>query len=253
MINEPGYFFNPIKRDIAMIQGDTCSFGFQVQGLEGERPSSIFFTCKETIEDEDPLFQVDNTNNIHERSYDSEKDILTYGVRIPPYLTHNIALGRYFYDLQVQVNGDIITLMSGRLTLEGQTTNNTTPPPPPIEDGDNTYYPRLDVDPTTKKLYTEKSVNDIADAINLLYGVAITGQAEPYKISEMAPAIETASDYVVDASDAIKEISDITSDTTIDYLPYVIRSLIWEGTQEEYEDLPSINPNTLYIIIEEEE
>lgn len=33
-----GFFFNPIRRDISMIKGDTMSFGFQVQGLEGKIP-----------------------------------------------------------------------------------------------------------------------------------------------------------------------------------------------------------------------
>lgn len=40
---EAGYFFNPIKRDIAIVQGDTCSFGFQLQGLQGQRPTSITY------------------------------------------------------------------------------------------------------------------------------------------------------------------------------------------------------------------
>ena len=51
-----GYFFNAIRRDISMIRGDTMSFSFQLKGLGGQRPEDIKFTCKETIEDVDPLF-----------------------------------------------------------------------------------------------------------------------------------------------------------------------------------------------------
>lgn len=113
-----GYFFNPIKRDITMIRGDTMSFGFQIQGLGGQTPRVITFTCKETPESDTDLFSVDLNDHIRERSYDSEHDIRTYVVRIPPILTADLELGRYFYDLQININNDIITLMRGRLSLE---------------------------------------------------------------------------------------------------------------------------------------
>lgn len=168
---EAGYFFNPIKRDIAIVQGDTCSFGFQLQGLQGQRPTSIILSCKETIEDEDPIFMVSDTDTIDERSYDETSDILTYSVRIPPYATHNIPLGRYFYDLQIVVNNDVITLMSGRLSLEYQVTK-TTVSPPVADDGDEILYPRDDIQEGAKKIYTESKVNDIANKINELLNQA---------------------------------------------------------------------------------
>lgn len=118
-----GYFFNPIKRDITIIRGDTLSFAFQVQGLDGQTPNEIAFTCKETPESDTPLFSVDLNDHIRERSYDSERDITTYVVRIPPILTADLELGRYFYDLQININNDIITLMRGRLSLEYEITN----------------------------------------------------------------------------------------------------------------------------------
>ena len=118
-----GYFFNPIRRDIAMIKGDTMSFGFQVQGLEGQTPSAITFTCKETPESETELFSVDLTEHISESPHDSERDIRTYIVRIPPILTEDLELGRFFYDLQININNDIINLMRGRLSLEYEITN----------------------------------------------------------------------------------------------------------------------------------
>jgi len=115
-----GYFYNAIRRDIRMIKNDTLSFGFQLQGLGDQEPESIVFTCKETPEDTDPLFSVSLEDTIDIREYDEDKDIYTIGVRIPPRLTEDIDLGRYYYDLQVSVNGDIITLMKGRLTVEYQ-------------------------------------------------------------------------------------------------------------------------------------
>jgi hypothetical protein len=117
-----GYFFNPIRRDIAMIRGDTMSFGFEIQGLGDQSPDAIIFTCKETPEDEEELFSVSLADNITEDSYDPELDIRTFVVRIPPVLTEDLELGRYFYDLQVYINNDILTLLRGRLTLEYEIT-----------------------------------------------------------------------------------------------------------------------------------
>lgn len=119
------FFFNAVRRDISMVKGDTLAFGFQIQGLGGSEPSSIIFTCKNTPEDTSALFAVSLDDNITLRDYNSEEDIYTYSVRIPPSLTEDLDIGRYFYDLQLTANDDILTLMIGRLTLEQEITKNT--------------------------------------------------------------------------------------------------------------------------------
>lgn len=111
-------FNNSIKRDISMVRGDTLSFGFQVTGLGGAEPDSIYFSCKEHLEDETYVFSVYLENGIEKRSYDAETDTLTYGVRVAPALTEDVDFGKYFYDLQIGINGDILTLMKGRLSIE---------------------------------------------------------------------------------------------------------------------------------------
>ena len=127
-----GYFYNPIHRDLTMVRGDVLSFAFQVQGLKGQTPEAITFTCKETIESENKLFEVNLSNTIKYRSYDKKNDILTYTLRIPPYLTENIDLGRYFYDLEILINGDVITILKGRLTLDYDLSKVIDPPTPPV-------------------------------------------------------------------------------------------------------------------------
>lgn len=111
-------FNNAIKRDISMVRGDTLSFGFQISGLEGERPDAIFFSCKEKLEDTTYIFSVSMEDGISERSYDAETDTLTYGVRVAPELTEDVEFGKYFYDLQLGINDDILTLMKGKLSIE---------------------------------------------------------------------------------------------------------------------------------------
>lgn len=112
-------FYNAIKMDIAMIKGDTMSFGFQMQGLDGSAPSSIIFSCKEDPEDDDAVFSSSlEDGGIWLDSEDPETDLLEYGVRIAPAKTKNLNTGRYYYDLQIVVNDDVYTLMKGRLQIE---------------------------------------------------------------------------------------------------------------------------------------
>ena len=117
-------FNNSIKRDISMVRGDTLSFGFQITGLEGERPDEIYFSCKENLEDTTYIFSISTADGISERSYDQTTDTLTYGVRVAPELTESVAFGKYFYDLQIDINDDILTLMKGKLSIEWEVKDN---------------------------------------------------------------------------------------------------------------------------------
>lgn len=197
-----GYFFNAIRRDISMIRGDTMSFAFQVKGLEGQRPTDIKFTCKETIEDVDPLFICILGESISEISYDPDKDLLTYRVRVRPYQTAELELGRFFYDLELKVNGDIITLMTGRLSLESEITTGTTPPPdPPVPGGDDIEYPQEDIPVGYMRKYTEQYISDIATAIK-----AVNGSEDDYTTQEMSGAISDIGDTIAALNERIVEL-----------------------------------------------
>lgn len=196
-----GYFFNAIRRDISMIRGDTMSFAFQVKGLEGQRPTDIKFTCKETIEDVDPLFICILGESISEISYDPDKDLLTYRVRVRPYQTAELELGRFFYDLELTVNGDIITLMTGRLSLESEITTGTTPVPPVILDGDDIEYPQEDIPVGYMRKYTEQYISDIATAIK-----AVNGSEDDYTTQEMSGAISDIGDTIAALNERIVEL-----------------------------------------------
>lgn len=115
MINRQD-FINAIDQNIDMVKGDTLTFNFQLQGLEGDTPNTIKFSCAEHF-NYDPIFTADLSDGITLETYDTVKDIATYSVRIAPEKTEELDINRYFYDLQIELNEDVITLMRGRLTL----------------------------------------------------------------------------------------------------------------------------------------
>ena len=114
------YFYNVLKKDITMVKGDTMAFGFQLEGLDGSTPDDIVFSCKNNPEDEYAVFtcKLSEEDGVWIDSEDTVHDILTYGVRVAPAKTEDLNTGRYFYDLEIDVNNDVFTLMKGRLLIE---------------------------------------------------------------------------------------------------------------------------------------
>lgn len=195
-----GYFYNPILRDLIMVRGDTMSFGFQLQGLKGQTPESVTLTCKETPEAQVDLFVVSLEDTIVLREYDEDLDILTYSVRVPPYLTDNLALGRYYYALELEVNNDVFTLMKGRFTLDYDISYTDTPEPT-YENGDGVKYPVV-VQVGVIKLYTEEYISDIASEI-----LSINGAVTKYTTQEMSGAL---SDIKTDIDNIVTTINTIS-------------------------------------------
>lgn len=115
-------FYNAIRKELTMIKGDTLAFNFQLQGLGGVDPATIYMTCREKPESESYYFQRALSNGVNRIDYDSETDTLTYSVRVRPEDTAELTAGRYYYDLQITVNNDILTLMKGRLNIEWEVT-----------------------------------------------------------------------------------------------------------------------------------
>lgn len=119
---------NYYKNDIRHIKGDTFSTGLIVEGL-GQEPESIYFTCRDSLNDDSEiLFEKSTYNGITLVDYDEENDIRKYAVRIAPNDTRNLQAGTYFYDEQIVVNGDVITIMKGKFILEQDVTRKTATP-----------------------------------------------------------------------------------------------------------------------------
>lgn len=203
MWQNEGYFNNSIRRDISMIRGDTLSFGFQVQGLEGARPEKVFFTCKDKIEDEEAVFMVSTDNSIDFVDYDEEHDVLTYIVRVAPSKTVALELGRYFYDLKLIMNRDVITIMVGRLSIEYEVHKPDTEEQPDYDYGDQDEYPLADIPAGEMKIYTVQYISDIATAIN-----DITGESGSYTTAEMKEAIDGIGEVIESLEATIQELED---------------------------------------------
>lgn len=95
--------------NLSMVKGDTLAFGIEIEGVD--ELENAFFSCKANKADEDYTFKKSLGDGIYK--VDSGK----YGVRVAPADTKELEAGDYYYDLQIQVNLDVYTVLIGRLEI----------------------------------------------------------------------------------------------------------------------------------------
>ena len=119
MINKQD-FINAITQNIDIVRGDTLAFSFQLAGL-GSRGAyedlAVTFAVAEHYEDAVNLIESNIEDGITLESYNTIKDIATFTVVVEPNKTKYLDIKRYYYDLQIKDEVNVITLMRGYFTL----------------------------------------------------------------------------------------------------------------------------------------
>lgn len=98
--------------NLSVFKGDTLSFAVEIEGLDNQELERAYFTVKENKDDAEPLIQGTLGAEIW------KIDATHYGVRIPPSSTVVLEPGRYFYDMQISLNGDTFTILAGKLIVK---------------------------------------------------------------------------------------------------------------------------------------
>lgn len=107
--------------NLEMIRGDTLSFAFEVEFDEApQKLAKADFTCKANFDDNDALFNKELEKGINFSKQDGTK--LYYIVRVAPEDTENLEAGMYYYDLSIELNGDVFTILNGALKIESDVT-----------------------------------------------------------------------------------------------------------------------------------
>lgn len=109
------------KTNLEMIKGDTLSFAVEIEF--DDKPQELEkadFTCKMNFDDDDVLFRKELEKGINFSKQDGTK--LYYIVRVAPEDTKNLEAGMYYYDLSIELNGDVFTILNGALKIESDVT-----------------------------------------------------------------------------------------------------------------------------------
>ena len=110
-----------MRTNLEMIKGDTLSFAFEVEFDEApQKLKKADFTCKANFDDNEALFHKELEKGINFSKQDGTK--LYYIVRVAPEDTENLEAGMYYYDLQIELNGDVFTILNGSLKIESDVT-----------------------------------------------------------------------------------------------------------------------------------
>lgn len=109
------------KMNLEMIRGDTLSFAFEVDFDEApQKLEKADFSCKVNLDDNEAVFHKELEKGINFSKQDGTK--LYYIVRVAPEDTKNIEAGLYYYDLSIELNGDVFTILNGALKIEEDVT-----------------------------------------------------------------------------------------------------------------------------------
>lgn len=103
-----------LRQDFDHTRGDTLPIWFTLDRAIDltEETTKVTFSVKEVETDNAYVFQVDKTA-VSEVGTEAN----TYMLRVAPELTVDRPLGRYYYDLELQTNGDVYTLVKGFMNL----------------------------------------------------------------------------------------------------------------------------------------
>ena len=116
MINKQQYI-NAVNQNIDMVRGDNLAFNFQLTGL-GSRAAYEALTCTFAVADQydaDPVVECTNGSGIELEDYTD--DTATFSVFVAPNQTKELDPARYYYDLQIKDDDNVLTLMRGCLTI----------------------------------------------------------------------------------------------------------------------------------------
>ena len=118
MVNKQDYI-NAIEQNIDMVRGDNLAFNFQLSGLGSRSAYAALMVTFAVAEhyDDISIIECTNGNGIALENYDAVNDTATYSVFVAPNKTKTLDLARYYYDLQIKDNNNVVTLMRGRLAL----------------------------------------------------------------------------------------------------------------------------------------
>lgn len=110
-----------MRTNLEMIRGDTLSFAFEVEFDEApQKLQKADFTCKMSLDDDANIFRKSIGSGINFAKQDGTK--LYYIVRVAPEDTKDLETGMYYYDLSIELNGDVFTILDGALKIEGDVT-----------------------------------------------------------------------------------------------------------------------------------
>lgn len=116
MVNKQDYL-NAITQNIDMVRGDTLAFNFQLSGLGSREAYEELNVRFAVAEDYNAAPEIEATTGDGIELLDYTGDVATFGVCLSPYMTEDMTPARYVYDLQINDETNVVTLMRGVLTL----------------------------------------------------------------------------------------------------------------------------------------
>jgi len=102
--------------NLFMVRGDTFSFDIEIVGLTTELDNA-YFSCREDVETEEVQYVFQKTIGDGITKKEVGDNSITYTVEVAPEDTEDVDIGTYYYDLQIEKDGDVFTPLIGRINI----------------------------------------------------------------------------------------------------------------------------------------
>lgn len=100
-----------MRQSLQMVRGDTFSFDLELSDVNIEDITTISFTVKGRLADNEPIIEKTIMDGI------TYIDNNTYRVRVEPEDTALIEPGTYVYDIEVIIGKDVYTVLRGTMLI----------------------------------------------------------------------------------------------------------------------------------------
>lgn len=213
------------RQDFDHTRGDTLPIVFTLdQALDlADEGTKITFSVKVKETDNNYVFQVDKTAVT---ALENDEPY-SYLMKIPAENTVDLALGRYYYDLELQANSEVYTLVKGFMDL----TFDITRPPVVLP---TFVYPDVNDDGTVSAVDATLVLRAFNN-LSMGYPSGLNGVYDPVT-GDSAPTWATDTYYTKDGDNYILQTSQ-PEDWTTNWTAYYVQTL----TAEEQQDRADAN------------
>lgn len=102
--------------NLFMVRGDSFGFDIEIEGLNTNLDDA-YFSCREDVETEEVQYVFQKSLGDGIEKLQATENSIIYHIEVDPEDTEDVDIGNYYYDLQIEKDGNVFTPLIGRLNI----------------------------------------------------------------------------------------------------------------------------------------
>lgn len=102
--------------NLFMVRGDSFGFNIEIVGLSTVLDGA-YFSCREDVETDEVQYVFQKSLGDGIELVKTTEDSVIYHIELSPEDTEEVDIGNYYYDVQIEKDGNVFTPLIGRLNI----------------------------------------------------------------------------------------------------------------------------------------